>query len=160
MPKVAQRPHDHLRVIEQVRNNDDHATSGQFAGEFAQHLVEMGFALWSRRFQMTGQGVHMLHTIAWWNIALYLRTERHQTDVIPLTQHQIRKGSGQIATVVKLAEALRTIVHRRTGVDEQVGPEVGFLFVLFDEIAVELAVGLPINVANFITWNILPMFGK
>src|SRR5262245_2373201 len=120
----------------------------------------MGFALWSRRFQMTGQGVHMLHTIAWWNIALYLCTERHQTDVIPLTQHQIRQGSGQIATVVKLAEALRTIVHRRTGVHEQVGPQVGFLFVLFDEIAVELAVGLPINVANFITWNILPMFGK
>src|SRR5215510_15266875 len=120
----------------------------------------MRFTLWMRRFEVTGQGVHMVHTTTRRNIALHLRTECHQTHIIPLAQHQICQGSSKVTTVIKLAETLRTIVHRGTGIHEQVGLEVGLLFILFDEIAVELAVSFPVNMTNFIAWNILPMFGK
>jgi hypothetical protein len=75
-------------------------------------------------------------------------------------QHQIRQGGGEIATVVKLAQPLRAIVHRGAGIHQQVGPKVRLLFVLFDEIAVKLAVSFPVNVADFIPWSIFPMFGK
>src|ERR1019366_4607921 len=50
--------------------------------------------------------------------------------------------------------------HAAAGIDEKVGVEIGFLFVLLDVVAVGLAEDAPVNVANLVAGVILAMLGE
>ena len=102
----------------------------------------------------------MTWTAAWWELPLNPVRKSHQPHEILLVEHDISQRRGQITGIIELADAVRTVVHRGTGIDEQVTAEIGFLLILLDVIAVELGVSLPVDVANFVPWRILAMFGE
>ena len=57
--------------------------------------------------------------------------------------------------VVELRYAVGGVVHRGAGVEQEISAQIGFVFVLFDEVTVEFAERLPVDAADFIARRIL-----
>ena len=85
---------------------------------------------------------------------------RRQADRVALMQHQIGQRRGDVLGILKLAAVLALVLHAAAGVDEQMGFEVCFLFILLDIIAIRFAVSSPVDVADFVAVVILAMLGE
>ena len=84
-----------------------------------------------------------------------------QADRVALLEHEVGQSSGQRNRVAKFAQrrASRKI-HGAGHVEQQIGFEVGFLFVLFDVQAVGFGVCLPIEVAQGVARHVGTVLGK
>src|SRR4029453_19281577 len=102
----------------------------------------------------------MTWAAAWWELSSNPVRKDYEPHEILLIEHDIGQRCRQITGIIKLADAVRAVVHRGTGIDQQVTAEIGFFFVLLDIIAVELGIGLPVDVENLIPRRILAMFGE
>src|SRR6516162_685815 len=83
-----------------------------------------------------------------------------EADGIALMQHQVGQRRGNILRILKLAEVLPLVPHAAGGVEEEMGPEVGLLLILLDEVPIGLAVGAPIDVADLVTGIVLAVLGE
>src|ERR1019366_9818912 len=75
-------------------------------------------------------------------------------------QHQIRRRRGQILGILELAYRRAMIRHAAGRIDEQMGVEIGFFLMFLDVVAIGLAEGAPVDVANFVAGVILLMLGE
>src|SRR5262245_7697648 len=76
-------------------------------------------------------------------------------------EHEKGERGGHVLGVLKLAGMrLALIAHAAAGIEQKIGLEVGLLLVFLDVVAVRLAVGPPMEVADFIAGIILAVFGK
>jgi hypothetical protein len=74
-----------------------------------------------------------------------------------LAQDQISERSGEGTTIIEFSDAIGRIVHRCAGVEQKIGAQVGFVFVFFDEIAIEFSQRLPIDAPNLVARRIFAM---
>src|SRR2546430_15246647 len=102
----------------------------------------------------------MTWAAAWWELSSNPVRKEYKPHEILLVEHDIGQRRRQITGIIKLTDAVRAVVHRGTGIDQQVTAEIGFFFVLLDVIAVELGIGFPVDVANLIPRCVLAMFGE
>ena len=87
--------------------------------------------------------------------------EQGQADGVPLAQHQVGEGGREAAAVAELADRpCPPESHRAAGVDQEIGFEVGLLFVALDVEAVGLGQGLPVEVADRVARHVGPVLGE
>src|SRR5262245_39857500 len=114
----------------------------------------------SSLLQTVDHSSQMSWAATWWELFLDAVRKRHKPHQVLLVEHDIGQRSRQIAGIIELTDAVRSVVHRGTGVDQEVTTEVGLLLILFDVITVKLGIGLPVDVADLISWHILAMLGE
>ena len=92
------------------------------------------------------------------NIDKHVFVENLQADMVTLVDSEVGQVSGKASGVVKLAAVLSNEPHGVAGVDHQKEPHIGVRFKLLEIVAVGLGVYAPINMADIIAWDILPVF--
>jgi len=86
--------------------------------------------------------------------------ECDQADCVSLEQHKIGKGSSKISGVSELCDVTRRVPHGTRGVQEKIGPQIGFFFELLDVVAVCASPDFPVNVTEGIAGHVRPVFRK
>ena len=83
--------------------------------------------------------------------------ERDQAERIALPMHQVGERAGEIRRVLQLGDLAGAVAHRSADVEQQVAREVGFLFVLLDEVLVGAREHLPVERGEIVAGQILPV---
>ena len=95
------------------------------------------------------------------HVRLGLVVIEQQADCVALLEHEVRQCSRQRDRVAKFAQRCAgRKVHGAGHVEQQIGFEVGLLFVLFDVQAVGFGVCLPIEVAQGVARHVGTVLGK
>ncbi len=78
----------------------------------------------------------------------------------PAPDHHVRQRRGEQFRVFEFVGALAAVAHRVAGIEQQVTGEVGFLFVLFDGVAVGAAVTFPVDVPDVVAGDVLAVLDE
>ena len=156
--KQAKPFENRLRVIEEIGYQNHQAPPFDLAGDLFENSADVGFPARPAILQ----GVKNLRQI----VSLGLRRdegfdavrEGYQAGGILLFKNQIGKRRGERAAVVEFGHAIGGIVHGAARIEQQIGAEIGFVLVFFDEIAVEFSQGFPVDAADFVARRIFPVF--
>ena len=156
--KLAQPLEDRLGLVEQVGHQDNQATSLHLAGDVFENLADVGFARRAALFQSAQDLRQIIALGARRHERFDMVGEGDEAGGVLLLENKISERCCERAAVVKFRNAIRGIIHRRAGVEKEIRAQVGFIFILFDEVAVEFAERLPIDAANFIAWRVFAVF--
>src|SRR5512137_92197 len=150
----AQHP---LVAVEEV---GDHHHRGAAAGPLVQEgdrRREPGLPARLERLEGLEDGVHLGGLGPGRERPGDLPGEDGEPGGVLLPDEQVGERAGQRAGVAELGEPLLgpAVAHRAGGVDDEPGPEVGLLLEALHVVLVELAVGLPVDVAQLVAGRVL-----
>ena len=154
VPAVAehfQAAEERLAIGEQIGDEDDHAPAADGLGDAAHDFLDVGLRLRPADVQPLDERVDMRLLAARRHGLPHLVVKGNQADRILLPQQQVAQ------VLVKRAAA---VVHRFAHVHDQRAAQVGFFLVLLDVVAVGLGPHLPVEVAEIVARDILPMLNK
>src|SRR6185369_8258410 len=134
--KLAQAFEHQLGVIEQVGHQDDQTAALDLAGKLVENFTDVGFARGAATFQRMEDLQEIVALGARRHEGFDAIGESDDAGGILLFENEIGKRSGQCATVVELGYAVGGVVHRGAGVEQEISAQIGFVFVLFDEVTV------------------------
>ena len=153
--------HQRADLVEAVRQDDDQAAARELPGQLVPERGQAGLAAGLRLFQALGG--RAAGAWSWPSAGSCWRTLVScvdQADGVALVQHQVRQRGGDVLGVLELARVLALVGHAAAGIDEQMGLQVGLFLVFLDVVAIGLAEGAPVDVADLVAGIILAMLGE
>src|SRR3990170_7744234 len=153
--KQAETFEDRLGLVQKIRDQNDQPAPPDLAGDFFEDLADVGFAGGSAVLQRVEDLRQIVALGLGRDERLYAIGERHHAGGVLLLQNQVGEGGDQRAAVVKLGYAVGGVVHGCARVEQEVGAQVGLVFVLLDEITVELSQRLPVDAPDLVARRIL-----
>lgn len=136
MAKLAEAAGDHFKVrisTDKVAEDDDQSatldTPGKFLDSLDQCHVAIGFGVFERVENLAQMG----GTLSRGDEQVRLVAKRHEAEGVLLSLHEMTQGGGTTRGVLELGHWAGVLaVHGSRRVQQQVGPQVGLFFVLFD----------------------------
>ena len=159
--KVFEPREQGVGVVEQIGEDDDEAAPFDAFGQVVEGNRQIGVgAFWGRGLEGGEQGVEVAFDGARGQVGADAVVEGDQADGVALAKHEVGQSGGCVGGVLKLGPIAGAIGHGGADVEQQVGFEVGFFFVLFDVEAVGFGKGLPVQVAQGVTGHVGAVFGE
>ena len=124
--------------------------------DLRQARLAAGFAA----FEQAGQKLKVARARRGFDAFADFAIERDQPDGIALFQQQVPQSGCELPRVIQLRQRLPRVRHAPRAIDNEVAPQVGFVFVLLDEVLAGLAKRSPVDVPNFIAGVVLPMLDE
>ena len=162
MAKMFQPGQQRADVVEQVGEDDDHASFLQPLGQVVKDRAGLRFSLGHALLHDVQELLEVRRIAAGPHQCPNLAVEGDQSDAVLLLEDEKGEGRGGALGVFEFRQrgAVAAIAHAFAGVQQQVADEVGFFLVLLEIVLVGLAENFPIDVAQIVALGILAMLGE
>ena len=101
-----------------------------------------------------------LEVVGPWQVFLDFLAHQREGHRIPLEQDHMGETGRQDFRIVEFCQLARAIIHGGTAVHDQMGYEVGILFILADIISFGAAENLPVEMADVIAGRVFAVLCK
>jgi len=140
----------------EVGDEDDEGSTGEAVGQLMDALGEGGVSAGLGFFEGFEEAVEVERGRGGGQFEADLVIDGDEAGEVLLVGQEIGEAGGEVSAVVHLVGEL----HGHGGIEDDGSAEVGFLFVEFDVVAVGAGVGSPVEVAEFVAWDVFAMFGE
>jgi len=145
---------------EEIGNDDDQAAAAGEAGDFGKGGFEVGVATVGRAGERGEDVAEVAGTDAGCHHIVDTFVKKRGADEVALLMEEPGERGHEGAGVVGFGDAAGAEGHGGAGVEEEPAPEVGFVLVFFDEMAVGAGEDAPVEVAQVVAGSVLAVFGE
>ena len=155
------RADDVVLLVEEIGKEDHQGAAADGIGDAMERIRRAGFRGGLEALQRGQRVIEMGEGISGADVGVDLiRVNAHAHRVLCLHDHVPDRGREMACVIVFGLLPLGGVSHRRAAVDDKIYPEIGFVLISPDEVAVCAAEDLPVEVLWVIARVIVAMLGK
>ena len=147
-------------LVEAVGEDDHQPAPADPLGQGVQDAAERRLAAGLRLFERLAEDREVARRRPGRDHRAHGRVERDQPDRVALADHQVGQRRRQPPRVLELRDGLARVAHAARRVDDEIGLKVRLFFIFLDVIAVGLAEGPPVDMADLVAGPVLAMLGE
>ena len=147
-------------LVKEVREDAHQRAAREFLGEEVGGRGGIRLALGGGELELVEQHLKVRGSRPGRHLLVPPAGHQREAGAVLLPEQEVRESGGQHLGDVELGEPGGAEGHRARGVHHHRRPQVGLVLVALDVVAIELAVGLPVEVLELVAGGVLLVLGE